>query len=87
MSGCCGAPRAPGVGDGGCSLCRAVGAGRLAPPPPPPCPLTAIYGPTPSCRQRQFVILGNRVPTTAPDTWVAPNAVVVGDVDLYERVR
>ncbi|KAL4443528.1 hypothetical protein ABPG75_011265 [Micractinium tetrahymenae] len=36
-------------------------------------------------RQRQFIILGNRVPTTAPDTWVAPNAVVVGDVDLYER--
>ncbi len=38
------------------------------------------------CRQRQFIILGNRVPTAAPDTWVAPNAVVVGDVDLYERV-
>lgn len=36
-------------------------------------------------RQRQFIILGNRVPTAAPDTWVAPNAVVVGDVDLYER--
>ena len=59
----------------------------------PPCPAaTALPAdrrllPHPSCRQRQFVILGNRVPTTAPDTWVAPNAVVVGDVDLYERVR
>ena len=39
-----------------------------------------------SCRQRQFIALGNRVPTAAPDTWVAPNAVIVGDVDLYDRV-
>lgn len=36
-------------------------------------------------RQRQLINLGNRVPTVAPDTWVAPNAVIVGDVDLYER--
>lgn len=36
-------------------------------------------------RQRQIVNLGNRVPTLAPDTWIAPNAVVVGDVDLYEK--
>ncbi|KAI3428094.1 hypothetical protein D9Q98_006477 [Chlorella vulgaris] len=36
-------------------------------------------------RQRQLIILGNRVPTVAPDTWIAPNAVVVGDVDLYEK--
>ncbi|PSC72532.1 Gamma carbonic anhydrase-like mitochondrial [Micractinium conductrix] len=36
-------------------------------------------------RQRQFIALGNRVPTAAPDTWVAPNAVIVGDVDLYDR--
>lgn len=40
----------------------------------------------PYCRQRQLVILGNRVPTLAPDTWLADNAVVIGDVDLYERV-
>ncbi len=39
-----------------------------------------------TCRQRQLIILGNRVPTVAPDTWIAPNAVVVGDVDLYEKV-
>lgn len=39
------------------------------------------------CRQRQLIILGNRVPTLAPDSWVAPSAVVVGDVDVYERVR
>lgn len=38
-----------------------------------------------TCRQRQILMLGNRVPTLAPDTWVAPNAVVVGDVDLYEK--
>lgn len=38
-------------------------------------------------RTRQLVNLGLRVPTLAPDTWVAPNAVVVGDVDLFERVR
>ncbi|KAI7835796.1 hypothetical protein COHA_010315 [Chlorella ohadii] len=36
-------------------------------------------------RQRQFINLGLRVPTVAPDTWVAPNAVVVGDVDLFDR--
>ena len=35
-------------------------------------------------RQRQLIILGNRVPTLAPDSWVAPSAVLVGDVDLYE---
>lgn len=38
-------------------------------------------------RQRQLINLGNRVPTLAPDSWVAPNAVLVGDVDVYERVR
>ena len=32
------------------------------------------------------MILGDRTPTLAPDTWLAPNAVVVGDVDLYEQV-
>ncbi|KDD74885.1 hypothetical protein H632_c1010p0 [Helicosporidium sp. ATCC 50920] len=37
-------------------------------------------------RQRNLMPLGNRVPTTAPDAWVAPSAVVVGDVDLFDRV-
>ncbi|KAK2080265.1 Gamma carbonic anhydrase-like 1, mitochondrial [Prototheca wickerhamii] len=37
-------------------------------------------------RQRQLVPLGQRVPTLAPDAWVAPNAVLIGDVDLYDRV-
>ena len=37
-------------------------------------------------RTRQLINLGQRVPTLAPDTWIAPNAVIVGDVDLYERV-
>ncbi len=27
------------------------------------------------------------MPTTSPDTWVAPSAVLVGDVDVYDRVR
>ena len=38
------------------------------------------------CRQRQLLVLGNRVPVLSPDSWVAPNAVVIGDVDLYDRV-
>lgn len=40
----------------------------------------------PYCRQRQLLVLGNRVPVLAPDSWVAPNAVVIGDVDLYDKV-
>lgn len=39
----------------------------------------------PYCRQRQLITLGNRVPVIAPDTWIAPNAVVVGDVDLFDK--
>ncbi len=27
-----------------------------------------------------------QVPVVAPDTWIAPNAVVVGDVDLFDKV-
>jgi carbonic anhydrase/acetyltransferase-like protein (isoleucine patch superfamily) len=38
------------------------------------------------CRQRQLINLGNRVVTVAPDSWVAPSAVLVGDVDIYEQV-
>ena len=38
-------------------------------------------------RQRQQIVLGNRVPTTAPDTWLAPDAIIIGDVDLFDRVR
>lgn len=54
-------------------------------------PLTSSTCLLPAClqlynRQRQFVNLGLRVPTIAPDTWVAPNAVIVGDVDLYDKV-
>lgn len=40
----------------------------------------------PYCRQRQQVVLGNRVPTTAPDTWLAPDAIIIGDVDLFDKV-
>lgn len=39
------------------------------------------------CRQRQAIPLGNRIPVFAPDTWIAPSAVVVGDVDLYDKVQ
>ncbi|KAL3132030.1 hypothetical protein ABBQ32_008649 [Trebouxia sp. C0010 RCD-2024] len=39
----------------------------------------------PFCRQRQLITLGNRVPVIAPDTWIAPNAVLVGDVDLFDK--
>lgn len=27
-----------------------------------------------------------QVPAIAPDTWIAPNAVLVGDVDLFDKV-
>ena len=40
----------------------------------------------PYCRQRQLIVLGNRVPELAPDSWVAPNAVVIGDVDIFDKV-
>ena len=39
------------------------------------------------CRQRSVLVLGSRVPFLAPDAWVAPNATVVGDVDLFNQVR
>ena len=38
------------------------------------------------CRQRQQLVLGSRIPYLAPDAWIAPNAVVIGDVDLFEKV-
>lgn len=37
------------------------------------------------CRQRSIIHLGERIVTVAPDSWVAPSAVCVGDVDLYGR--
>ena len=41
----------------------------------------------PYCRQRTELVLGDRVPVLAPDAFVAPSAVLVGDVDLYNRVH
>jgi hypothetical protein len=38
-------------------------------------------------RQRTQISLGNRHPHAAVSVWVAPSAVVVGDVDLTDRVR
>ncbi len=37
-------------------------------------------------RQRNTLTLGNRTPHSAVGVWIAPSAVVVGDVDLYDRV-
>lgn len=39
------------------------------------------------CRQRQLVPLGHREPILAPDTWIAPNAVCIGDCDLFDKAR
>lgn len=38
-------------------------------------------------RQRSQISLGNRLPHVAVSAWIAPSAVVVGDVDLLDRVR
>ena len=38
------------------------------------------------CRQRSIITLEDKMPFLAPDAWVAPNAVVVGDVDLSDGV-
>lgn len=37
-------------------------------------------------RQRSVMNLNNRIVTVAPDAWIAPSAVVVGDVDIFENV-
>lgn len=37
-------------------------------------------------RQRSIMNLNNRVVTTSPDSWIAPSAVVIGDVDVFENV-
>lgn len=41
------------------------------------------------CRwlRQQIIGLLTQVPVIAPDTWIAPNAVLVGDVDLFDKVR
>lgn len=37
-------------------------------------------------RQRNLITLGNRHPNPAEGAWVSTSAVVVGDVDLFDRV-
>lgn len=37
-------------------------------------------------RQRSQITLGNRHPNPAEGAWISPSAVVVGDVDLYDKV-
>ena len=37
-------------------------------------------------RQRSTIELGPRVPHIAGDAFIAPNAVVIGDVDIYDGV-
>jgi len=39
------------------------------------------------CRQRKVIALGNRVPWLASDVYIAPSAVVIGDVDAFDGVR
>lgn len=38
-------------------------------------------------RQRSQITLGNRHPNPAEGAWISPSAVVVGDVDLYDKVN
>lgn len=38
-------------------------------------------------RQRSIVPLEDLVPETSPDSWVAPSATVIGDVDIGDKVR
>lgn len=42
---------------------------------------TEIYN-----RQRQILVLQHKEPLVAVDAWVAPNAVLVGDVEVQDRV-
>lgn len=37
-------------------------------------------------RQRPIISLLDKTPWTQGDTWIAPNAVVAGDVDIYDEV-
>jgi hypothetical protein len=37
-------------------------------------------------RQRNLLALLDKVPNIEPDTWIAPNALVAGDVDIYQKV-
>jgi hypothetical protein len=39
------------------------------------------------CRQRKVLRLGPRFPAIAMDAYIAPSAVVVGDVDISDAVR
>jgi hypothetical protein len=66
------------------TACRAAQAAAVSTSVPSPSPVHPAD--EPFCRQRSLVPLGPRVPTMSPDAWVAPNAVVVGDVDLYDQV-
>jgi hypothetical protein len=63
---------------------RAWQAAALSTSAPAPAPVHPAD--EPFCRQRSLVPLGPRVPTMSPDAWVAPNAVILGDVDLYDQV-
>ncbi len=38
-------------------------------------------------RQRPKLSLLDKTPWTQPDTWIAPNAIVAGDVDIYDQVQ
>jgi hypothetical protein len=38
------------------------------------------------CRQRSLLVLEDKTPLLCPQVYVAPNAVVVGDVDIQDAV-
>ena len=38
------------------------------------------------CKQRNIMQVGPRRPALATDVWVAPSAVVAGDVDIFDGV-
>lgn len=37
-------------------------------------------------RQRNVMPVLDKTPWIQPDTWIAPNALVIGDVDIYDKV-
>jgi len=40
----------------------------------------------PYCRQRSELPIGDRLPMVAPDAFVSPSAVLIGSVNLYNKV-
>lgn len=62
--------------------------GHAPDPAAPACALAAQNRPVAQKHWHKLssVLFLFQIPVIAPDTWIAPNAVVVGDVDLFDRV-